>query len=432
MVIDSAPGALRRVGVLFKAHFPRGCAAQVIADEHSWAAAGEALEEALRAAGVSCRRHILPGIPRLKPCRHLGEAIADIKTEATSADERPILIALGSGVINDLVKFAAHRRGDPFLCAATAASMDGYASPGAPLVDDGFKRSFPCHAAQVIVADPDVLANAPGKMAGWGFADLAGKVPAGADWMLADALQVELIHAEALSMVQRGLGDWLRLAPAVGAGDPQALRTLFDRLVNVGLAMGLAGSSRPASGADHQIAHVWEMEGLSLPSGEPASHGACVGVGAVIVLTLYEHLLAHDLRDINIKTLLAAAPSPEAQAQQIHELLPDPAIARHALRETAAKTAGEKELRLRLERLIKVWPELSAALSRQLMPPGQLAELLHAAGAPAWPAEIGVEDAELPRVVRAARFIRSRYTVLDLLAEADLLDGALEELVAAR
>ena len=100
-------------------------------------------------------------------------------------------IAVGAGVINDLVKYAAYRKGLPFMSVATAASMDGYASGGAPLSKNGFKHTIACVPPRVIVADSHILATAPAPMAGWGYGDLAGKIPAGADWIIADALRVE-------------------------------------------------------------------------------------------------------------------------------------------------------------------------------------------------------------------------------------------------
>src|SRR5205085_9588121 len=95
---------------------------------------------------------------------------------------RRVPVAVGSGVVNDLVKYAAALAGRPYLCVPTAASMDGYAASGAALLDEGFKRTLPCDPPVAVVADINVLALAPARMASWGYGDLAGKVVAGADW----------------------------------------------------------------------------------------------------------------------------------------------------------------------------------------------------------------------------------------------------------
>src|SRR6185312_17040951 len=102
-------------------------------------------------------------------------------------------VAVGSGVLNDLVKCAAGIAGVTYLCVPTAASMDGYAASGAAMIDGGFKRTIDCPPPVAIIADTDVIAAAPASMAAWGYGDLAGKITAGADWMVADALGEEAL-----------------------------------------------------------------------------------------------------------------------------------------------------------------------------------------------------------------------------------------------
>ena len=272
-----APGALADAGALYVRVFG-GNAACLIADDNTWMAAGIAVEAALNASGIATRRHVFAGKPRLKPTVDLAEEIAAILgTDAATP------VAIGSGVINDVVKYAAFRLDRPYLCVATAASMDGYTSAGAPLSDKGFKKTIPTRPARAVLADLDVIAAAPPEMLGWGYGDLAGKMPAGGDWIIADALGIEPLDDIAWPMVQDGLAGWLANPERLAQGNRAALDGLFAGLTLIGLAMEAHGSSRPASGADHQIAHIWEMEDLS-QNGERVSHGACVAVGCVVVL----------------------------------------------------------------------------------------------------------------------------------------------------
>ena len=118
-------------------------------------------------------------------------------------------VAVGSGVVNDLVKYAAFKAGRPYASIATAASMDGYASGGSPLSQKGFKHTIPCAPPRIIVADLDIISHAPVEMSSWRYGDLAGKIPAGADWLIADTLGVEPLDATAWAMVQGNLRDWL-------------------------------------------------------------------------------------------------------------------------------------------------------------------------------------------------------------------------------
>ena len=412
-------GAMAGAGALLRRHFGGGRAC-IIADEASWAAAGDRLEAGLAAAGIPMRRHVMPSRPRLKPTVDLADSLRDIL-----AADRSTPVALGSGVINDVVKHAAFSLDRPYLCVATAASMDGYTSAGAPLSDKGFKKTIQCRPARAVLGDLDVIAGAPPAMTGWGYGDLAGKVPAGADWIVADALGIEAIDDVAWPMVQADLRSWLAEPALIAKGDRGAIEGLFSGLTLVGLAMEAHGSSRPASGADHQIAHLWEMEDLH-HAGERVSHGACVAVGCTATLRLWDWLLAQDLTRLDVGGVVARAPSLAAKGVEIAATFGPGEIGARALDETAAKHVEGAALRSRLALLVQVWPDLRARLKRQLMTAQAMRSALHAAGAPADEGEIGVTRDALRTGVMAARFLRSRHTLLDLLDETGLLAEAVD------
>lgn len=260
-------------------------------------------------------------------------------------------------------------------------------------------------------------------MTGWGYGDLAGKVPAGGDWMIADALGIEAIDDVAWPMVQDGLAGWLSAPERIAAGDPAAIEGLFVGLTLIGLAMEAYGSSRPASGADHQIAHLWEMENLHF-AGEAVSHGACVSVGTIAMLRMYDWVLTQDLSRLDVAGRVAVAPSMQAKDAEILESFGPGEIAERASAETRAKHVESAALADRLERLRDVWPALSARLRARLWPADRMARHLAAAGAPSTAAEIGVDDARLNATILKARFLRSRYTLLDMLDECGLLEMA--------
>lgn len=389
----------------------------LMADERGWAAAGPQIEAALNAAGIATRRHVISATPRPKPTVELADALAAV----LRGGETPV--AIGSGVMNDVVKHAAYGLGIPYMCVATAASMDGYTSAGAPLSEKGFKKTIPCRPARVLLADLDVIAAAPRDMTGWGYGDLAGKVPAGGDWIIADALGIEPIDDVAWPMVQGGLDGWLSQPERIAAGDPAAVEGLFLGLTLVGLAMEAHGSSRPASGADHQIAHLWEMDDLH-HGGERVSHGACVAVGTMAALRMYDWLLARDLSSVDPVRRAADAPDMDAKERQIHDAFGPGAIADRAIVETAAKHVEGVALHDRLALLRASWPVLRDRLRARLWPAAKMADHLARAGAPVDAADIGVDGDYLYATILKARFLRSRYTVLDLLDECGLLEQA--------
>ncbi len=408
-------GALDRAGAIFRRVFGPG-PALLVADQNTWAAAGRAVETALLADGIATERLILPARPRPKPTVELAEEIA-----AVLAQQAGTPVAIGSGVLNDLVKYAAFRLDRPYLCIATAASMDGYTSAGSPLSERGFKKTIPCRPARVVIGDLSVIAAAPPAMIGWGYGDLAGKVPAGGDWMIADALGVEPLDAVAWPMVQDGLAGWLADPARIRAGDPEAVAGLFTGLTLVGLAMEAHGSSRPASGADHQIAHLWEMEDLT-QDGERVSHGACVAVGCAATLALYDWVLAQDLTALGP----VRAPDMDAKTAAIRAAFGAGEIGDRAIDETRAKHLDQAALDRRLATIRALWPDLSRRLRARLMTADAMCDRLATAGAPASAAEIGVGTDHLRRTLANAVWLRSRYTVLDLLSETGLLAAAID------
>jgi len=410
-----ARGALAETGALFRRQLAGS--ACLMADERGWAAAGREAEAVLAAAGIATRRHVIAADPRPKPTLDLAKALHAVLRPG----ETPV--AIGSGVINDVVKHAAFAAGMPYLCVATAASMDGYASAGAPLSDQGFKKTIACRPARAILADLDVIADAPREMNGWGYGDLCGKLPAGADWMIADALGIEPIDPGVWDMVQGGLPAWLDRPERIAAAEPEAIGGLFRGLILVGLSMERHGSSRPASGADHQIAHLWEMADLH-HNAVPVSHGASVAVGCVTTLRLYDWLLERDLSRLDPVGQAGRARSLDRKAADITAAFGAGEVAARALAETRAKHLEGPALADRLRRLALAWPRLRQRLRSHLPRASEMAGRLSAAGAPAEAAAIGVSRDGLRAAILKAGYLRRRYTVLDLLDECGLLAQA--------
>jgi glycerol-1-phosphate dehydrogenase [NAD(P)+] len=393
----------------------------IIADENTWMAAGQRVAALLGGSGLPAAGPvILNEHPRVQPRAESARALA-----ASLGTHSAVPIAVGAGVINDLVKYAASLAGRPYACVPTAASMDGYAASGAALREEGFKRTLGCPAPDVIVADLDVIATAPPEMSGWGYGDLSGKLVAGADWIIADALGEEPLNSGPFALVQDNILEWLADPVAIRDGRRDALEGLVRGLLMAGLAMQAQGNSRPASGSDHQFAHLWEMEGLAV-DGVPVSHGACVGVGCLSMLTAYEWLLTRNFADIDPAILAGRLPGLAALRAEIAASFPVPSMAASVEAEVLAKNVAGAEQRLR--RLRAVWPDLAARLARILPRAGEVRRWLLAAGAPADGAAIGLSAAQHAADYRRARLVRRRYTALDLLHELGALDEAVRSL----
>src|SRR3954449_13271035 len=298
-------GALAAVDSVLADGIGAEAAAVVVADEATMRAAGAGVDEALRQAG----REVLD--PHVLPARPVLYADYNNVTKVAAALRRhaAIPVAVGSGTINDIVKRAAHELERPYLCVATAASMDGYTAFGAAITKEGYKQTMTCPAPRAVLADVDVLTGAPAPMTSAGYADLLAKIPAGADWIVADALDVEPIDRAVWDLVQGPLRSATAHPAELHAGDPDAMDALIEGLVMSGLAMQSASSSRPASGAEHQFSHLWEMEHLGQDDDPPLSHGHKVGLGSISTSALYERVLDRDLGALDVDAAVAAWPS---------------------------------------------------------------------------------------------------------------------------
>jgi glycerol-1-phosphate dehydrogenase [NAD(P)+] len=211
--------------------------------------------------------------------------------------------------------------------------------------------------------------------------------------------------------------------------DRAALDGLMRGLVMSGLAMQAHGTSRPASGSDHQFAHLWEMEGIAVGD-QPVSHGACVGVGCVSMIAAYEWLLHQDMRSIDPARLAARAPSEAALKAEIAATFPLSFMATNAEAETMAKTGPTERIERRLTTLKREWREIAATLHRHLPQAVTVQRWLDTVGGPSNAAAIGVPRDKHARDHARARLIRRRFTGLDVLHDLGWLGTAVRELFA--
>jgi glycerol-1-phosphate dehydrogenase [NAD(P)+] len=395
--------------------------AVIVADGNTYAAAGQDVEASLAREGVAQQRPFVFG-----PHVYANYACVE-ELEAALRPLSAIPIAVGSGTINDLTKLVAHHLNRPYMAVGTAASMDGYASFGASILKDDSKVSFDCPAPRAVLADLEVAAGAPAGMNASGYADLLAKVVAGADWILADAAGIEPIHAGAWDAVQGSLRSWVGSPDAIVRNDLTALRHLVHGLVMSGIAMQMVLSSRPASGAEHQFAHLWDMQ-HHIFRGEAPSHGFKVGIGTLASMALYEDLFRREFSRADVEAAVRAWPSFEAHQARIIELFGPGGMANRANEETRAKYASAEELRVQLNRIVDTWPDLRTKLAAQLIPFDELREMLRRAGCPSDPGQIGITRARLRAAYKQCCYMRRRFSVLDFAQRIGVLDSALENL----
>lgn len=421
--IEFGPGAVRRVGAMFTSLFP-GKKAQIVADENTFGAAGKAVRQSLRDAGVVLENpYIFPGKPTLYADYTQVEKLREFLRPRTDA----AVCSIGSGTLNDIAKLASGELKRPYMNVCTAASVDGYAAFGASISRDGFKITRSCPAPAGLVADTQIIAAAPQRLTSTGYGDLIEKIPAGADWILADELGIEPIVDPVWKLVQGPLRESLARPERVGRADPQAVALLAQGNVMSGLAMQALRSSRSASGAGHQFSHVWEMEGHGLDWEPPLSHGFKVGVGTVASCALWQEALALDVNSIDVDAVVARAPS-DAEVEQRVRMFLEPRIAREAVHHAVGKNLQGDRLRERIHSIQEHWDAIRQRCSAQLITPERAAEHLRAAGAPYHPEMIRIEWDRFRLTHFKAQMIRPRYTVFDLLVDLGQLTGVVNHL----
>ena len=396
--------------------------AVIVADVNTFGAAGHTVAESFHAAAHPMLEPFIFRAPDL-----YAEHRFVVELESALRPHKAIPVAVGSGTVNDLTKLASHRTERPYMCVATAASMDGYTAFGASITYQGAKQTFLCPAPTAVVADVDVISAAPGEMNSWGYADLVAKVPSGADWIVADALGVEPIDRQAWAIVQGRLRKLVADPAGVRGRNPAAIGRLVEGLMLGGFAMQSARSSRPASGAEHQFSHLWDMQHHT-HNGRTPSHGFKVGIGTLAVTALYERLLAKDMEKLDVERCCAAWPDEKSWAARARELLGEGELAEGAARELQAKHSSPAQLSEQLRLLKAVWPKLRELLRAQLLPLATLRQMLRDAGAPTEPEHIGITRARLRESYWRAFCIRRRFTVLDLAVRTGLLDICLDEI----
>ena len=267
--------------------------------------------------------------------------------------EADILIAVGAGTIHDLTRYIAFEKEIPFISMPTAASVDGFVSTVAAMTWKEMKKTFPSKAPIFVLADTDIFSKAPYRLTASGISDLMGKYTALADWKISHILTDEYfcdtiynLEMEAVREVEDILGE-------IKLGNEECMEKLMYALLLSGLAMQMIGNSRPASGAEHHISHLWEMNVINEPI--DALHGEKVSVGLIMCLEKYEKIL-YAIESSNCQVI--------DNAEFETSLLKD-TFGRRGLYEGILEENGENLLEvINLNQLKNQLPEIAAQLKK--------------------------------------------------------------------
>ena len=263
----------------------------VIADVRTWEVCGRRVQDVLTKAGANAVRVIVPD-------GRSGGPVCDDVTVGPLVEQLrglhpDVVVAVGSGVINDLAKWASFQLGIPYLVVATAASMNGYSSANVAPTVAGVKLLFEARPPVAVVAEPAIIEQAPAEMTAAGFGDTIAKHQSNADWVTNRLLFDEYYCKFCASIVTDIEPLYLDRPEDIRDGKPQAIQGLFEALFCTGMAMTLVGTSAPASGGEHLFSHTLDM--IAACRGERHDlHGRQVGLGTVLSAALFQKVLAMD------------------------------------------------------------------------------------------------------------------------------------------
>lgn len=328
-------------GVL--AGIPRDCgrlclpkSALLVADEVTREIAGLEVEGYLQDAGYDTDMIIIKEAD--------AETIQAVEMLARENDAG-FLLGIGGGRPIDTAKCASFNIHKPFISVPTAASHDGIVSSRASILVDGVKQSLEAHSPIAVVADTGIISRAPHRMLAAGCGDIISNKTAVLDWRLAQRLRNEDYSSYAATLSEITADLLMENSAEIGPGLEESAWTVVKALTASGVAMSIAGSSRPASGSEHKFSHA-----LDAIAERPALHGEQCGMGAIMMMYLHGgdwHKLRNALRTIGAPTNMDDTELTREEIIQAlvkaHDIKPEryTILGYHGLTEEAAEELAE-------------------------------------------------------------------------------------------
>lgn len=398
-----------------------GKKALLITDNILYDIAGKEVERAFHGAGyhvILCR---LDREGELIPDR---EAIGEILL--AMEEDIDFFIAVGSGSINDLTRYVAFHTGRPFVSIGTAASMDGYTSVIAPLLDGNLKVNKPSTYPLVLICDLDIMKKAPYEMHLSGFGDVLGKYIAKADWLLGKIINGESYCPICVEMISQALKKCVQHVDGIIHRTDEGVQSLIEGLILAGLTILIIGNTRAVASNEHNMAHYWEMMKL-LRNEKPASHGMSVGVATGYVIRFYEYFLNYDMGRIDPAKIMTKR-VPEEERRKVILQKYGSKVGPSIIRDNPMELPEGEEHK---QRIIKIINEISRIRKELDFIPSwkQMKHIYGKMGFPISSDEIGIDKDLLKDALLYAKDYRDRYSVFKAANELGILEELTEMVI---
>ncbi|MGH7118638.1 MAG: iron-containing alcohol dehydrogenase [Acetobacteraceae bacterium] len=326
------------------------------------------------------------------------------------------VVAVGSGVVNDVCKYATFRDKRRYAVFGTAASMNGYCSSTASVtLASGLKASLPAHAPRGIFLDLHVSAAAPSRLSAAGLGDSLCRPTAQVDWWVSHRLLGTSYSRTPYALQEVDEPAMLRSAAGLARGDLTSVGVLQRVLTLSSVGVCFTGTSHSGSMGEHQVSHWFDMFAGDAHPG--SLHGHQVGVASLVLARLQHRILAMPEPPHVMPTRLD-----EADLRVRYGGLADLCLA--TARASALDAAGAEALNTRLA---TIWPDLKRETRPMLLPEETMRAALMAAGGPTTARELGTDVTIWREAVRHACEIRNRWSFLNLARDAGLLEAFIAE-----
>ena len=386
----------------------------VVCDQNTKAAAWEKVRAELDKAGVAYQLFCFEQA-HVEPDEHSVGALCMAFDPACDG-----VMAIGSGVINDCCKVLAHAIGCPQMVVGTAPSMDGYASNSSSMIQNRVKVTLYNACPGAIIADTEIMKDAPARMLWAGLGDMLAKYIALCEWRISHMVTGEYYCESVAGLMRSSLAKIVANAPRLMERDPEVIGAVAEGLILSGLAMAFAQISRPASGLEHYFSHLWEM--FALERGLPMElHGIQVGVGTCLTLRIYDRLRGMKPDRETAEKAIAAFDS-AAWEERMHRVFGKAAQKLIDSEKTLWHKNDPQEQRKRMEIILGHWDTVMQIADEELPPTNEIIALMQKQGMPVHPAEIGESEQDVRDAFVCSRDIRDKYLTSSMLWDIGLLE----------
>jgi glycerol-1-phosphate dehydrogenase [NAD(P)+] len=364
----------------------------VVSDKNTHEILGGYIEKALgdKAYSVVFESGVLPDI-----------ACVNKVVEATKTSDA--IIAVGSGTINDICKYASYLAKKPYAVFGTAPSMNGYSSANASIIVDGHKKTLKAHLPTGIFLDLDILSAAPKRLIQSGLGDSLCRSTAQSDWLLSHLLLGTPYKTAPFELLSEYEPELFANSKALVKGDREIMELLAKTLVLSGFGMYICGGSYPASQGEHLIAHTMEVVyGDIIPK---TYHGEQIGVTTLTMARLQEDVLA------------GAAPklgAPDSTWKENIIKFYGAEIGGHCIEEYAKKILTTEKCDEINHSIEQNWGDIVAQINTVSIEVGVLRNILNRADCPLTAHELGWKKDKYKATIQHAKYMRDRFTFLDL------------------